>query len=392
MHILFYLAVILLTGIVTAKILAKIKLPNVTGYLIAGLIIGPSVLGIIPKDSVDKLSIISEVALAFIAYSIGSEFNLTHIKKMSRGIILITLLQSLMATLLVTLTMIFIFGKPIFFSIILGAIAAATAPAATLMVIRQYNAKGPLVNTLLPVVAMDDAVCIMAFGIATTIAKALISSTKNISVFSLIVFPIIEIVSALIIGFLMGIFLILISKKARGEDELLSMVIATIFATAGIAIRFNLSSLLACMMVGATLTNLAPNNKKVFTVVEGFTPPIFVSFFTIAGIQLDLSVLKSVGMIGAAYIIVRVIGKVFGSYLGAKISEAPDNIKKYLGYTLLPQAGVAIGLSMIVQNILPDPYGIQIRAIILAATVIYELLGPLITKKALMKAGEIKVG
>jgi Kef-type K+ transport system membrane component KefB len=392
MHILFYLAVILLTGIVTAKILAKIKLPNVTGYLIAGLIIGPSVLGIIPKGSVDKLSIISEVALAFIAYSIGSEFNLTHIKKMSRGIILITLLQSLMATLLVTLTMIFIFGKSISFSIILGAIAAATAPAATLMVIRQYNAKGPLVNTLLPVVAMDDAVCIMAFGIATTIAKALISSTKNISVFSLIVSPIIEIVSALIIGFLMGIFLILISKKARGEDELLSIVIATIFATAGIAIRFNLSSLLACMMVGATLTNLAPNNKKVFTVVEGFTPPIFVSFFTIAGIQLDLSVLKSVGMIGAAYIIVRVIGKVFGSYLGAKISEAPDNIKKYLGYTLLPQAGVAIGLSMIVQNILPDPYGIQIRAIILAATVIYELLGPLITKKALMKAGEIKVG
>ena len=392
MHILFYLAVVLLAGIVTAKVLAKIKLPNVTGYLIAGLIIGPSILGIIPKGSVDKLSIISEVALAFIAYSIGSEFNLTHIKKMSKGIILITLLQSLMATLLVTLAMIFIFRKPVSFSIILGSIAAATAPAATLMVIRQYNAKGPLVNTLLPVVAMDDAVCIMAFGIATTIAKALISSTKNISVFSLIVSPIIEIVSALIIGFLMGIFLILISKKARGEDELLSMVIATIFATAGIAIRFNLSSLLACMMVGATLTNLASNNKKVFTVVEGFTPPINVLFFTIAGIQLDLSVLKSVGMIGVAYIIVRVIGKVFGSYLGAKISEAPDNIKKYLGYTLLPQAGVAIGLSMIVQNIVPDPYGIQIRAIILAATVIYELLGPLITKKALMKAGEIKVG
>lgn len=392
MNILFYLAVILLVGIITAKILAKINLPNVTGYLIAGLIIGPSILGIIPKETISKFSIISEVALAFIAYSIGSEFNLVHLKKMSKGIVLITILQALTAMLCVTLSMIFIFGQPVSFSLVLGAIGAATAPAATLMVVRQYNARGPLVDTLLPVVAMDDAICIMAFGISTAIARTLISSTESISIVSLFISPLIEIVGALILGLLMGILLVLLSRKTKGEDELLSIVIAIVFATAAISIRFNFSSLLACMMVGATLTNVIPNNKKVFTTVERFTPPIYILFFTIAGVELDLSVLKSVGMIGIAYVLFRVIGKVLGSYLGARIAKSSKVIRKYLGYTLIPQAGVAIGLSMVAQNILPSPYGGQIRTIVLAATVIYELVGPLITKKALIKAGEIKVG
>ncbi len=392
MNILFYIAIILLAGIVSAKILGKVKLPNVTGYLIAGLIIGPSILRIIPKGVVGKLSIISEVALAFIAYAIGSEFNINHLKKMSKGIILITFLQALMAMFCVTLAMIFIFREPIEFSLVLGAIGAATAPAATLMVVRQYDAKGPLVDTLLPVVAMDDAVCIMAFGVATTIAKTLINNSKAISVVNLILLPLVEIVSALALGLFMGILLILISKRIKGEDELLTIIIAVIFATAAISIRFNLSSLLACMMVGATLTNMVPNNKRIFTTIEKFTPPIYIAFFTIAGVELDLSILKDVGVIGIFYVIFRVIGKVFGAYLGAKISHAPDTIRKYLGYTLIPQAGVAIGLSMIAQNILPDPYGAQIRSIVLAGTVIYELIGPLATKNALIRAGEIKVG
>lgn len=391
MHMLFYIAVILFAGMGTAKILSKFKLPNVTGYLIAGLIIGPSLLGIIPKEASDKLSIISEAALSFIAYSIGSEFNIENLKRVGKGVILITVLEALTAVFLVDIVMIFVLGQPVAFSLVLGAIAAATAPAATLMVVRQYKAKGPVVDTLLPVVAMDDAVGIMAFGVSTTIAQTLVKNSGGISIAKIILIPLLEIVAALVIGFGMGIFLTYLSKKVKGEDGLLSIVIAILFATAGIAIRFNLSSLLACMMVGATLTNLDPNNKRAFTAVERFTPPVLISFFTIAGVQLDLSILKEVGLLGIVYIVVRVVGKMLGAYLGAKISDFPDTVQKYLGFTLIPQAGVAIGLSMIAQNTLPSPYGAQVRTIVLAATVIYELLGPMITKTALIKAGEIKL-
>lgn len=392
MHMLFYIAIVLFAGMFFAKILAKFKLPNVTGYLIAGLIIGPSILGIIPKEGADKLSIISEAALSFIAYSIGSEFNIENLKNVGKGVIVVTILEALTAVALVDISMIFIFKQPVPFSLVLGAIAAATAPAATLMVIRQYKAKGPVVNTLLPVVAMDDAVGIIAFGISTTIAKAILNNSTNISVFKIIFIPLLEIFFALLLGFIMGIILTYLSKKARGEDSLLSIIIAVLFATTGIAIRFELSSLLACMMVGATLINIDPNNKRAFTTVERFTPPVLISFFTIAGVQLDLSILKDVGFLGIAYVIIRVAGKMLGAYLGARISKFPSTVQKYLGYTLIPQAGVAIGFSMVAQNTLPDPYGVRIRTIVLAGTVIYELVGPMITKMALIKAGEIQVG
>lgn len=392
MHMLFYLAVILFAGMFTAKLLSKFKLPNVTGYLIAGLIIGPSILGIIPKEGADKLSIISEAALSFIAYSIGSEFNIENLKKLGKGILTVTVFQAYTTLLLVDLVLIFIFKQPVPFSLLLGAIATATAPAATLMVIRQYKAKGPLVNTLLPVVAIDDALGIIAFGISATIAKALVSNTKNISVTKIIFMPLLEIFLALLIGFLMGILLTYLAKRVKGEDSLLCLVITILFATAGIAISFELSSLLACMMVGATLTNLDPNNKKAFNTADKFTPPILISFFTIAGVQLELSVLKDVGIIGIVYVVVRVIGKMFGAYLGAKLAKLSSVVQRYLGFTLIPQAGVAIGLSMIAENTLPSPYGTQARTIVLAATIIYELVGPMITKQALIKAGEIEVG
>ncbi len=391
MHMLFYLGVIILAGMIMAKILSKFKLPNVTGYLVAGLIIGPSVLGIIPKESAGKLSIISEAALSFIAYSIGSEFNIDNLKRLGKGIIIITVLEALMAVALVDLSMIFIFKQSVPFSMVLGAIAAATAPASTLMVVRQYKAKGPVVNTLLPVVAMDDAVGIIAFGVSSTIAKALLNNNAAISVTKIIFVPLLEIFSALLLGVVMGILLTYISKKAKGEDQLLSIVLAFIFVTAGIAISLNLSSLLACMMIGATLININPNNKKAFSTVDRFTPPILILFFTIAGVQLDLSVLKDVGILGLAYVIIRVVGKMLGAYLGARISKFPQTVQKYLGFTLIPQAGVAIGLSMVAQSIMPQPYGDVIRAIVLAGTVIYELVGPVITKTALIKAGEIEV-
>lgn len=392
MSILFYLAIILLIAIFVSKILSKLKLPNVTGYLIAGLLIGPSMLGIIPKNVVSQFGIISEVALAFIAYNMGSEFNLAELKKMSKGVLVITIFQSLTAMAFVMLSMMLLFNQPFSFSLVLGAISCATAPAATIMVIKQYNAKGQVVDTLLPVVALDDAVCIIAFGISTSIAKALMKNTGGISIFNMIVSPLIEVALALAFGFFMGILLVILIKRIEGENELLTMIIAVVFATAAICIKFNLSSLLTCMMIGTTVVNILPNFKKAFTIVERFTPPIYVAFFTISGIELDISILKTVGVIGIGYIVFRIIGKVSGAYMGAKISNSPDNVKKYLGFTLLPQAGVAIGLSMIAQNILPAPYGSQVRTIVLAATVVYELIGPSFTRRALVKAGEIEVG
>lgn len=390
MNTLFYVSVILLCGILMGRLVSYIKLPEVTGYLIGGVIIGPSILGIVPQNVASNLDIISEAALGFIAYTIGSQFDINHIKKIGKGVLLITLLEASFATLFVDLAMIFIFKQTVPFSIVLGAIAAATAPAATLMVVRQYKAKGPLVDTLLPVVAMDDAVCIMIFGISSTIATTLLSNS-NTSIIMAFVKPIIEIVLALGIGFILGVAFSFISKELRSEEKLLSLTVGFIFLAIGICTKFNLSPLLCCMSIGATIINIAPNTTRIFSVVDRFTPPMFIAFFTIAGVELNISILEKVGVLGIAYIVIRAIGKMVGAGIGARLSNAPSTVQKYLGITLIPQAGVAIGLALIGEKILPSPLGTEIRTIILAATVVYELVGPLLTKIALFKAGEAEV-
>lgn len=390
MHSLYYVGIILVSGLIMGKVVSFIKLPKVTGYLIAGLIIGPSILNLVPPSAASKLSVISEAALGFIAYSIGSSFNFENLKQLGNGIIIITLFESLTAVVAVDFVLIVLLKQPVPFSIMLGAIAAATAPAATIMVLKQYNASGPLVDTLLPVVAIDDAVGIMAFGISMTIAKSLLDSTKTISL-KTIFLPVGEIVLAFAIGIGIGIILSIVSKYSEGEDQLLTITIATLFITVGIAIKLNLSPLLTCMSIGATVSNIAPNSTRVLSIVDKFTPPVFVAFFTIAGVELNLTILKSVGFIGIVYIIVRVIGKILGAYIGAKIAKSPAVVQKYLGFTLIPQAGVAIGLAMVAETAVPE-FGAAIRTIILSATVIYELIGPLITKIAIFKAGEAHVG
>ncbi|MCM1989092.1 cation:proton antiporter [Oceanirhabdus seepicola] len=388
MHILFYVGLILLVGLVAGKAVSKIKLPEVTGYLLGGVLIGGSFLKIIPHDIVGQLSIISEVALGFIAFSIGSELKISHIKKVGKGIVIITLFEALSAVILVTLVMFTIGGKDLGFSIVIGAIAAATAPAATLMVIRQYKAKGPVVNTLLPIVAMDDAVGIIVFGVSITVAKGLSSIGGEVTLFNMLVEPIMEIILAVVIGIGIGIISAFISRKTTGGDNLLALTIGIVFISVGISSHFNVSPLLLCMAIGTTLSNIMPNSKRALEVVDRFTPPIFIAFFTFAGAELDLSILLKVGMAGVLYIVVRVIGKVVGAGLGAKIAKSPQSVQQYLGLTLVPQAGVAIGLAMAAQEALPT-HGMEIRAIILGATVVYELVGPLLTKMALTKAGEI---
>ncbi len=388
MNALYYVSIVLIAGIFTGRVVSKLKLPYVTGYLIGGIIIGPSLLNLVPKDVSTQMLVISELALGFIAYSIGSEFNVQYIKKLGKSIFLITVLEAFGAVIMVFATIYFVFGQTLPFSIILASIAATTAPAATIMVIRQYKAKGDVVKTLLPVVAMDDAIGIVTFGIVLSIAKQVASTTGSFSLAKGLLIPIWEIGAAIILGIIIGFILVLITRRAKGRDELLSIVIATICLSVGIANILNISTLLICMAIGAVVSNIAPNNMKVISVTESFTPPIYIMFFTLAGVELNISSIKYVGLLGLGYVVARVIGKVLGSCIGCKLGNMPKHVKKYLGFTLIPQAGVAIGLSMTAQLALPE-IGANIRTIILGATIIYELVGPVITKVALIKSGDI---
>lgn len=387
-NLLYYTGIILFTGLIFGKIISYFKLPYVTGYLIGGIIIGPAMLKLVPHDVATTFGIVTEAALGFIAFSIGSEFNITQLKKTGVGVVIITVLEALFAVLCVDLAMIFIFKRTFEFSIILGAIAAATAPAATVMVIRQYKAKGPLVDTLLKVVAMDDAIGIIVFSISIAIAQSVLGSGKGSLLSQAILKPSKEILGAALLGLICGTILSYFSKKASGEEQMLSMTLATLLFTVGISVTFELSSLIACMVVGATVVNLL-QSKRPFNVVDRFTPPIFITFFTVAGLDLNLGILKNVGLIGIGYVLFRVVGKLIGAYIGARLTNSPKTVQKYLGFTLIPQAGVAIGLSMVAERVLPGEIGLSIKTIILGATVIYELVGPVIAKISMIKAGEI---
>lgn len=390
MDLLLKIGVILLIGVLGGRLAKYIHLPYVTGYLVGGVLIGPSILGIVSDLDVESFGIVNEVALASIAFSIGSEFNLRDLAKVGKRIVIITLAEALTAVLLVFLTSHYILGESFAFSLVLGTIAAATAPAATVMIIRQYKAEGPLTRTLLPVVAIDDAVCVIAFGIAMAIAK-LSFGTSDSSFIQMMLQPIIEIIGSLGIGFILGILLTFLANKAQNQEELLALVLASIVAGSGLASVFHLSALLTCMMMGATLVNLMHNSKRVFSLINDFTPPIYLFFFTLAGSSLHLNVLTKVGALGIGYIVARSLGKIIGAGLSAKATGCDDNVVKYLGLGLLPQAGVAIGLSMIVRQELPQ-IGVALTTVVLGGVLFYEVFGPVLAKYAIQKSGEINGG
>lgn len=375
------------SGMAFGRLVKLIKLPNVTGYLLAGLIFGPSVLGIIPKDTIDSISVISEVALGFIAFSIGNEFKMSYFKKVGISPIVIAALEALGAVVAVCAVLV-AFGNNLPFSLVLSSIAAATAPAATIMVIRQYKAKGPVTETLLSVVALDDAAALMLFGIAVAVA-GMLNSSANVSVAGMILSPIVEIVGALVIGAVLGMLLTFFVRFFKKDGNRLSLAAGFVFAGIGVADMLGVSSLLLCMALGAVFVNFSKQSLPVMKVVDSITPPIFMLFFVASGAALDLSVLPTLGVVGVIYVVFRVVGKVLGAYLGAAMCRCDKKIKKYLGYALLPQAGVAIGLSLAATTVVPE-YGQTIRAVVLCATFIYELIGPAVTKIALKKAGEIQ--
>ena len=383
--VLGYLAIVIFSGMLFGRIVKKIKLPNVTGYLIAGLIIGPCCLKILPKDLLSQLDIISEVALGFIAFSIGSEFKLSYLKKIGLAPIVIAIFEAVCAVILVFLGLIAI-GQSVPFSLVLAAIAAATAPAATIMVVNQYKSKGPVTDTLLTVVAVDDAIALMAFGICVAVANMLTGQGGNVA--WTVLKPVLEIVGALGIGGLMGMLMLFPLHFFKKQGNRLSIIVATVFLGAAIADVLGLSSLLLCMALGSVFVNISHESTEVMKVSETVTPPIYLMFFVISGAELDVSVLTGIGFIGVIYLVLRVVGKIGGAALGAVLMKAETNVVKYLGFALLPQAGVAIGLSLVATTVVPD-YGATIRAVILCGTLIYELIGPVATKIALKKAGEI---
>ncbi len=386
-NVLLSLAVMIFAGMACGRLGKQFKIPNVTGYLVAGLLIGPSVLGIIPENIVSSFDVINDVALGFIAFSIGNEFKISYFKRVGATPIVIAIFESLFAVLFVFAALM-IAGCDTPFALIMGATAAATAPAATIMVINQYKARGPVTETLLSVVAIDDATALIFFSISVSIAQAILNPA-GVSFASSILSPLREIGGSILVGMALGFILNIPLRWFKKQGNRLALVIGFVFAGIGIATLFDFSSLLLCMALGATFANLSPELDPVMRVVEGFTPPLYLLFFVCSGADLKLSVLSTVGLIGAIYIVVRVIGKLCGAAFGAAICKAERNITKYLGFALLPQAGVAIGLSLAATQAFPE-YGTQVRAIVLCGSLIYQLVGPSVTKSALIRAGEIK--
>lgn len=412
METLLSISVAMFAGLMMSRVVKPLKLPAVTGYLIAGLLIGPFVLGALGMDGlgftslkkVEGLKIISEVALGFIAFDIGNEFRLSQLKAIGKKATVIAVIQALSATVLVDCSILILhllmpdkITVPV--ALTLGAVATATAPAATLMVVNQYKAKGPLVDILLPIVALDDAVGLIVFAVSFGIAKSL-SSGAVISIISVLINPMLEVVGSFALGTILGLIYTFVEKFFHSRSKRLSVAITfVILAVAlsklemrfpGSELEIGFSPLLVCMMLATIFCNICPSSEELMAKTERWTAPLFILFFVLSGAELDLSVFKSgaVVLVGVVYIIFRSAGKILGATFSSKLMKCEPTVQKYLGITLLPQAGVALGMSIQVAAELGQE-GAIIRSIILFSVLIYELVGPLLTKIALTKAGEI---
>ena len=418
------IALALFVGLLSSRLMKLLRLPNVTGYLISGIIFGPFVLGKyiggwsadpMSSNSIQAISWISDIALGFIAFTIGCSFKTSSLKAVGKRIVIITIFEALGGALITIggLFIAYIFLKdtlPIAVILTLGAIACATAPAATLMVIKQYKAHGPVVDTLIPVVAFDDAVALIAFSVLFSISKSLATATQ-LSFVGVIVVPLIEIIASLALGTLLGFLVSLGCRFFKSRANRMIMVIASILVVVGLSILanqlgwklfgedFSFSSLLACMMIGAFFINARKDAQRTIERIDQFTPPLYMLFFVISGANLNITIFASkdallVVIIALVYIVTRCVGKYSGAFVSSRITKSEPTVQKYLGFTLFPQAGVAIGLATTASQTLAgagyEKESSIILAVVLTATIVYELVGPLITKIALYKAGEIQ--
>ena len=414
MNQLLCVALALFVGLLSSRLMKLLRLPNVTGYLLSGILFGPFVLGKFiggwsvdnAQTNINAIKWISEIALGFIAFTIGCSFRKEAIQHVGKRVVIITLFEALGGAVLTigALLIAHIFLKdqlPISLILTFGAIACATAPAATLMVIRQYKAKGPVVDTLIPVVAFDDAVALIAFAILFSIAKSL-SGSASLSVMDVLVWPLVEIFGSLALGAILGLGIALGFRFFKSRANRSILIICAIFIVVGLSMlaktyawKVSISSLLACMMIGAIFVNFREDASRTIERIDGITPPLYMLFFVISGASLDITIFGSKGaltlvIIALVYVFARCAGKWLGAFFGSKTTHSDPAVQKYLGFTLFPQAGVAIGLATTANQTFPDANQASlVLAVILTATIIYELAGPVITKIALKKAGEI---
>ena len=408
-YMLILLSFSILSGLIMKKKKKMVNLPSVTAYLVAGLLIGPFVLGragirgigFSTMEEVNSFSIISQAALGFIAFEIGNEFRLKDLKTMGRSAITVGILQAVITTIVVDIALLslhFLFPSLISMSsaITLGAIAAATAPAATLMVVKQYKAQGPMTKLLLMVVAIDDAVGLVLFSLSFGMATAM--ETGAISITGVLVEPLVELVLSILLGVLGGVGLNVLEKYFHSRSKRMSLAVAFVMMTVGVSmltwkvggVKCGFSLLLVCMVEGTVFCNINETSQELMDRVDRWTGPLNMLFFVLSGAELDLSVLSNpmVLFIGLVFIAFRSLGKISGAYLSCRMEKTSPIIQKYLGITLLPQAGVALGMALTARN-LAD--GEVVGNVVLFAVLLYELFGPTLTKWALLKAGEISI-
>ena len=408
-HVLLTLSIALLAGLMLSRVVKLLGLPAVTAYLIAGVLIGPFLLGRlgIGFNSTDNTphdyKILCDLALGFIAFAIGNEFRVSQLKKIGRQATVVGIFQALFTCIVVDVVLIgfsLIVGEDVFplsSAIVLGAVATATAPAATLMVVKQYKAKGPLTDLLLPVVALDDAVGLVVFAVSFGVAKSI--DTGVVDVVSMLVNPVLEVVLSIALGAVMGILFTVCERYFHSNSKRMSVSVAFVMATVAISgisvsigsVHIAFSPLLACMMLGTVFCNICDFSEDLMNRADKWTAPLLVLFFVISGAELDLSVFANgiFVLIGVIYIIFRSVGKYFGAGISARMTNCDENTSKYLGITLLPQAGVALGMASQALT-LGTTTGKVVQSITLFAVLIYEIFGPYLTKIALTKAGDIK--
>ena len=386
-------SMMLFFGFAMTRLTKLLRLPNVTAYIITGILIGPYVLKLVPQDIVDGMDFLSDIALAFIAFGTGEFFKLSDFKKNGPKVVIITILEALMASALVFVTSYVLLGLNFAFSLVLAALASATAPASTLMTIRQTGAKGDFVNTLLQVVALDDLVALLAYSVAISLASASSAPGEKFSFIGAVV-PFLTNIGVLALGGVFGFIMKLMMPKKRSTDNRLIISIALLFAFCGVCAALGVSPLLGCMSMGTVYINITKDDK-LFKQLNYFSPPILLLFFVHSGLDFKLDMLGSAGSIGAVplivvgviYFIVRVGGKYIGAFFGCLIAKKPKNVRNYLGLALIPQAGVAIGLAALGARTLGGDMGVALQTIILSSSVLYEMIGPASAKLALFLSG-----
>lgn len=379
------LTLILGAGFLMTRVTKLGRLPHVSGYLLAGILIGPSVLRLVNLETVMKLDVVTDIALAIIAFSVGKFFKMSELRSNGIKAVILTVFEASGALIVVALGMHYLFGLPWPFSLLLGVIGSATAPASTMMTIRQYNARGPFVDTVLQVTALDDAFALIAFSVCAAFLQALETGHLSFTVFFI---PVVKNLVTIAFGFGTAFVLKYLIAKRHSDDHRLVVLMIAVMGLSGICSALSVSPLLACMVLGATYRNIS-DDEQLFRLLNYFAPPVLLTFFVVSGMKLDLMMLKVAGVMGVTYFFIRIVGKYIGAYLGATITGMDEPIRRYLGLALCPQAGVSIGLAALGQRLLPPDLAALLNTIILSSAVLYEMAGPASAKLSLFLSGAI---